>query len=61
MQGPLAITVESIEHTGARPEVTYPDVGDFLPIAVICAVSILLSVLWVVVIGEYARTRRDSV
>jgi len=35
----------------------YPDVWDLLPVAILCGISILFAVLWLLVVWEYVRLR----
>jgi hypothetical protein len=37
---------------GARAYVNYPDARDLVPIVIICAVPILLSVLWLICVWQ---------
>lgn len=57
----LAIIAESIADVGPRPEVTYPEASDFLPVVAVCAASIFLSALWLLVIARYTASKRDTV
>ena len=36
---------------------SYPDVWDLLPVAVLCVISILFTVLWLLVLWEYVQRR----
>ena len=51
---------------GARREepgldFSHLDAGDLVPVVIICTVSIVLSVLWLVVIAKYTASKRDNV
>ena len=35
----------------------YPDVWDLLPVAILCAISILFTVLWLLVVWEYEQLK----
>ena len=56
----LAIIAETITDVGLKPEVAYPDAGDFLPVAAICTVSIFLSVLWLIWAWRYVLSRQSN-
>ncbi|MHC4215642.1 MAG: hypothetical protein ACYSWP_20020 [Planctomycetota bacterium] len=42
----------------------YPDIWDLLPVAILCGISILFTVLWLLAVWEYAwlrdRQRREN-
>ena len=38
-------------------EFSYPDVGELLPVAVVCVISILLTALWLLAVWEYVVLR----
>lgn len=40
-----------------RLNLSYPEIGDFLAIVIICGISILLAAIWVLAIGSLARSR----
>lgn len=45
-------------------DLPYPDVWDLLPVAILCVISILFTVLWLLVVWEYVRLkdrRRHSI
>jgi hypothetical protein len=35
----------------------YPDVWDLLPVAILCVISILFTILWLLAVWEYVRLR----
>ena len=35
----------------------YPDVWDLLPVAIICGISILFTVMWLLAVWEYVRLK----
>ena len=37
------------------------DARDLMPAVILCAISILLSVLWLLVLAKYATSKRDNV
>jgi hypothetical protein len=36
---------------------SYPDVWDLLPVAILCVISILFTILWLLAVWEYVRLR----
>jgi len=36
---------------------SYPDIGDLLPVAILCGISVLLTVLWLLAVCEYLCLR----
>ena len=36
---------------------SYPDVWDLLPVAILCVISILFTVLWLLAVWEYVRLK----
>lgn len=42
-------------------EFSYLDARDLMPVVILCAISILLSVLWLLVIAKYTASKRDNV
>ena len=36
---------------------SYLDVGDLLPVAILCGISILFTVLWLLAVWEYVRLK----
>lgn len=42
-------------------DLSHLDAGDLVPVVILCAVSIVLSVLWLVVIAKYTASKRDNV
>jgi hypothetical protein len=44
----------------SRLHFSYPDVGALLPVAVLCAISILFTALWALAVWEYLRLRELS-
>ena len=36
---------------------SYPDVGDLLPVVIVCVISILLTALWLLAVWEYVGLR----
>jgi len=36
---------------------SYPDMGDLLPVAILCGISILFSALWLLAVWEYVWLR----
>jgi hypothetical protein len=42
-----------ISSESLRLNIPYPDIRELLPLAIICAISILLSALWLLALCEY--------
>ena len=40
------------------PEITYPDAVDLMPVVIICVVSMLSIILWLLVVWVYTRQQR---
>jgi len=40
------------------PEITYPDAVDLIPVVIICVVSMLSIILWLLVVWVYTRQQR---
>jgi len=36
---------------------SYPDVGDLLPVTILCGISILFTALWLLAVWEYVQLR----
>jgi hypothetical protein len=53
----LVLISERAKFEELRLDFSYPDVGDLLPVAILCVISILFTVLWLLVVWEYIRLR----
>jgi hypothetical protein len=53
----LKVISESMNPAGLGLKLSYPNLGDFLPVAIICGVSIVLTALWLLVVFEYTWSR----
>jgi len=62
MTGWLEALPEPMDLRVMGPQIALPQWRDFLPIAVLCGISILCSLLWLLVEWEYAagKSRRVS-
>ncbi len=57
MNGWLKIISEPVNAPESGLDLAYPGLGDLLPVAIICGVSILLTALWVLAMSGYARPK----
>ena len=57
----LMLISESMETEELRLNFVYLDIWDLIPVVILCAISILLSVLWLLVLAKYATSKRDNV
>lgn len=39
---------------------SYPDVGDLLPITILCGISLLLNAMWLLAVWEYVRLKGQT-
>lgn len=39
---------------------SYPDVGDLLPVTILCGISLLLTALWLLAVWEYVRLKDQT-
>ena len=53
----VAMITEYTKVEELRLDFFYPDVWNLLPIAVLCVISILFTVLWLLAIWEYVRLK----
>ena len=58
MNGWLKTISEPMNTIDFGLKVSYSQVGDLLPVAIVCGISILLTAVWVLAVGSYARSRR---
>jgi hypothetical protein len=51
----LALISERARAEELGLDFAYPDVGDLLPVAILCGISILFTALWLLAVWEYVR------
>ena len=57
MTGWLQALPEPVDLRLVEPQIALPQWRDFLPIALLCGISILCSLLWLLMEWEYAATK----
>jgi hypothetical protein len=53
----LVLISERVKVEELGLDFSYPDVWDLLPVAILCVISILFTVLWLLAVWEYVRLR----
>ena len=53
----LVLISESVKYEEFGLDFSYLNVWDLLPVAILCGISILFSVLWLLIVWEYVRLK----
>lgn len=53
----LALISERVESGELGLDISYPDIVILFPLIIICGISILLTVMWLLVVWEYVRLK----
>jgi len=53
----VEIIAEHTKFEELRLDFFYPDVWDLLPVAILCVIAILFTVLWLLAVWEYVRLK----